>query len=338
MEAYIQTSASAAAGGAVQEVLLQAVAHASAELRARAADSASGTVAGIRVITLGITTHHSLALLVTTCALPGSALQIMAATLSIWRCLIIRARRRITRADFCGIARAGASSADSPIASELAAFAAPFIRIVAHGTGLELACRGFAAVVVPTALLTTAVALLARLDDAVAALLAADGLHLPVVRQAIRLDRVTADGAANVADRTRAEVSDPLAGGGIHDVLLTGIARTGAERAALLGIDNVGVGASFRRAVMDGSKSVACLMGDDLPLAGTLSPNDDVGTGYGLFATAGRLTITCHARVGRHGRVHTCLAQPGETDGGTCVAGAEQSPVTVVILLSASPG
>ena len=109
------------------------------------------------------------------------------------------------------ITSAGTGPADRSIGGKLAASATVFVGVIANSAGLELASRWVAAIVVATAFGTTAVAFFARLDNAIAALLAADGRDLPVVRETIGLDGVAADSAADVANRARTEVLNPLA-------------------------------------------------------------------------------------------------------------------------------
>ena len=82
------------------------------------------------------------------------------------------------------VALAGAVSADGVGAREPAVPAAVLVGIVAHGAVPEPAGGRVAARVVAAAVGASAVAVLAFLDDAVAALLAGYGLHAPVVRQA----------------------------------------------------------------------------------------------------------------------------------------------------------
>jgi len=73
--AAILAGAAAAALGAVEEILLQAVADVGAELGRAAGDDARGGVAGVGVVALGVGAHHGLALLITRCALTRSTLE-----------------------------------------------------------------------------------------------------------------------------------------------------------------------------------------------------------------------------------------------------------------------
>ena len=121
MGAYILALASAAAFGAVEEVLLQAVAHAVTELGARAADGAAGSVAGVGVVALGVGTHDGLALLVAAGALSGSALQAVAAVLTIRGGLVGGTVAAVARTDFLWVAATAAGAADGAGGFELAA-------------------------------------------------------------------------------------------------------------------------------------------------------------------------------------------------------------------------
>lgn len=86
---------------------------------------------------------------------------------------------------------------------------------------------------------------------------------------------------------------------------------------------------------MDSTESVAGLVRDDLPLARALSADDDVSARDSLVASGARAART--AGVGRHCSLHAGLTQPCETDGRARIASAEQSPVTIAILLVATP-
>ena len=67
--AAVLAGAATAALGAVEEVLLQAVADVGTELGRAAGDDARGGIAGVGVVALGVGTHDGLALLVSRCAL-----------------------------------------------------------------------------------------------------------------------------------------------------------------------------------------------------------------------------------------------------------------------------
>ena len=82
---------------------------------------------------------------------------------------------------------------------------------------------------------------------------------------------------------------------------------------------------------MDGTEGVARFVCNDLPFRGALSSDNHVGTSDGLGTSGGRAATgtrgICTQRAG-----DTCLTEPGKTDGASSVAGAEQSPVAVVVL------
>lgn len=183
---------------------------------------------------------------------------------------------------------------------------------------------------------TAAVAVFAWFDDAVAALLAGDGFDVLVVGQTIRVDRLTTNSAADIPDGAGAEVRDTLCRGRVHDVLLAGIARALAQGTALLRVDEVGIGASFGRAVVDCAVGVAGFVGDDLPFVGTLGTDYDVGSAD-CFSGARCLAVACDAAVGVVSSVNASLSEPGKANGRTGVASAEQSPMAVVVWLCAPP-
>lgn len=82
----------------------------------------------------------------------------------------------------------------------MAVATAVFGGVVADSTGLEFAGSGIAAGIVATALLTTAIAVFAFLDDTVATLLASDGGDAAVVGEAVGFDAVAQEGRADVSD------------------------------------------------------------------------------------------------------------------------------------------
>ena len=199
--------------------------------------------------------------------------------------------RAVTR--FLGITRALRRATDSGGGRELAVLAAVLVRIVTDGVVLKLARRCVRAAVLSTLRSAAAVAILAFLDDAVAADGVADGGDTAVVGQAGGSNTVALQGGADITDRARGELRNTLRGRGIHDVLFASVAGAAAQRTALLGVDGGGVGAGGGSAVVDGAVGVACLVGDDLPFGG--STNDDVGAGDGLAAAAGVLLRALHA-------------------------------------------
>jgi len=201
----ILTAPTTATRSSVQEVLLQPIAHSSPELWARTADRATRTITSVRIVALRIASHHSLTLLISARALSRSTLHSVPTALTLWRRDIYRTCRRSTRAHFLRITRSSAGAADSSVSSELAVAAAVFVRIIADSVGGELAGGRLTAIVVAASFWTTAIAFLAGLDNAVTALLSTDGSDLLVIRETLCLDGVAADGAADVANGTRAE-------------------------------------------------------------------------------------------------------------------------------------
>lgn len=255
---------------------------------------------------MGVCTHDSAALKITTGALAGCTSERARvgngrvarerAGLTVRRCRVWWTNGRVARADFLRVTRAGRRPTDLARRRKLAVVAAIFIGIVADGVILELACRRIAAGVAAAALGATTVAVFAVFDDTIATLVAGDSDDAFVRGQTCRVDGVAAEGRADVADAAGGEMGDAVGGEGIHDVLFPGIAGLSVERAALLRIDGVGIRAGLRRTVVDGAESVAGLVGDDLPLGGGLG--DDVGARRGFIASAlgtGRADCFAHA-------------------------------------------
>lgn len=158
----------------------------------------------------------------------------------------------------------------------MAVFAAVLVGVVADGGAFELAGRGVTAGVVSARGRAAAVAILAFLDNAVAALLARDGSDAFVVDKRGGVDTVAAEGGADVADGAETELRNAFARGGVHDEFGAGVAGGGAERAALLRVDDLAIGAGGGVAVVHGAEGVPGFVGDDLPFGGGFG--DDVGS------------------------------------------------------------
>jgi hypothetical protein len=82
----------------------------------------------------------------------------------------------------------------------LAAAAAVLVGVIADGVAFELASRSVATIVVATSLCATTITLFIAFNDAVATLLASNCLDIPVVAQAVGLDIVVSNSAADVAN------------------------------------------------------------------------------------------------------------------------------------------
>ncbi|KFY74700.1 hypothetical protein V499_05308 [Pseudogymnoascus sp. VKM F-103] len=192
---------------------------------------------------------------------------------------------------------------------------AVLVRGVADGVvlGLEFAGRGVAAGVIAAPCRAATIAVLAHLDDAVAALRTSNGRDIAVACQTVRLDGLSADGAADVSDAAGGEVGDAHASGGVHDVFPAGWAGVFGEGTALLRCDGFAVGAGGGVAVVDGAEGVADFVGDDEPFGVGL--DDDVGAGHGVVGAA---------LGGGLSGVDAGLAEPGEADGGAGAAGCEE--------------
>lgn len=275
---YIRAFPSTTAPRAVQEILLHRIADAGAEFRTRAAQGTILRVARIGIVIARIASHQRLTLLVPARALPTRALQTgarVAARLSVGGKGVGRAGGVFARACFLRVALSGAWSADDARGGEVAVFAAVLVGVVADGGVFKLAGRGIAASVVPARCRAAAVAILAFLDNAVAALLAGDGSEAFVVDERGGVDAVAAESGANVADGAGAEVRDTFARRGVHDVLGAGVAGSRAERAALLCVDDLAVAAGGGVAIVHGAEGVSGFVGDDLPFGAGFG--DDVG-------------------------------------------------------------
>jgi hypothetical protein len=226
--AAVLAGAAAAALGAVEEVLLQAVADVGTELGRAAGNNARGRVAGVCVVALSVGAHHGLALLISRRALAWSTLEAWATIIAVCKESIGWANGRVAGADFLRVTIARASTADRTRTSELAVAATVLVGVVADGVVLVLAGRGVAAAIVAAAFCATAIALFIAFDNTITALLASDGLHVSVVAQAVRLDAVAQESTADVTDGAGREFVNARRAGGVHDVLSTGVASSRA--------------------------------------------------------------------------------------------------------------
>ena len=125
-------------------------------------------VAGVGVVVCGEGAHQGFALLIPRSTLATRTGQSVAAILAIRSHLICRASCCGSRANFLGVTRAGASSADGSLCGELAANAALVVCRVADSVVLELAGCSIAAGIIATTGNTSTIALLIALDNAIA--------------------------------------------------------------------------------------------------------------------------------------------------------------------------
>lgn len=114
--------------------------------------------------------------------------------------LVGRTAGSIARTFFLRVTVAIAGAADRTVGGK-ATFTGTtvFVAGVALSVAAEFAGRAIAAAIVATAVRTTAVTVLAALDDAVATLASHDGVDILVVREAINLS-IQAQSCANIAD------------------------------------------------------------------------------------------------------------------------------------------
>ena len=311
--------------GPVEEVLSQAKAPVESKLGRSAREHAARAITGVGVVALVVSAHQGPTLLIPTRTLATRTVHSIATVGARFCPPILGTVRGRAVARLLGIAGALTRPADGSGRGQLAIPAAVLVAVVADGVVLEPTRGCVAAGVVAARAGPAAVAVLAFFDDAVAAHGVADGGDAAVVGETAGVDRVALQGGADVADGAGRESSDALCGGGVHEVLGAGIALGAAQRAALLRVDRVWVGAGGVCAVVDGAVRVARLVGDDLPLG--QGADDDVGAGDVL---AGAAAVLLRA-------LHTGLSEPGEADGGVRVAGREQGPVRVRVGLLAAP-
>ena len=177
---------------------------------------------------------------------------------------IHRTSRIRTRTSFLRVTFARTRPTDLIGRSELTVLATILVGIVAEGIFLEPASLGVTAFVVAATGLTSAIAILARLDDAVTTLITGDDRHSLVGRETVRFNAIPSHGRADVTDRTWTELRDPLPCRWIHDVSLSGIACPSAERTALLRVDRRTILTRLTGAIVYGPKDMTGLMaGDD---------------------------------------------------------------------------
>jgi hypothetical protein len=195
-----------------------------------------------------------------------------------------RATTGVTRTLLLRVTLAGALATNGAGTGKLAlASAAFFVGRVANSIIDVLASFRVAALVVSTSLFTAAVAIFARLDDAVATLATGHRLDIAVVFQT-GCPVAVFEERANISDTTGGETRNFAAGGGSHHKFASGIARARilGERAALRR-------ASAHRtvtrviAIVNSTECVACLVSKDLPFC--VKPDNDIGARNGSAAT-----------------------------------------------------
>lgn len=241
--------------------------------------------------------------------------------------LIRWAERSVAGAFLLGITFARARPTHLRRGCELTVLAAVLVGVVADGVVPELACLRVAAAVVATVGFAAAIALFARLDDAVTALVPRNRRDTRVRQETVRVDAVASQGRAYVADRARAEVADASARGRVHKISLTGVALVPAERTTLLSRDRGAVVARPRRTIVHGTEGVAGLVCDDLPLP--VGPNNDVGS-------TDAFVVSAQSYVGL-GILHARLAKPGQAYGRSGATVGQKGPMRVAILSVSTP-
>lgn len=101
--------------------------------------------------------------------------------------------------------------------------AAVLIARVADGAVLKLARLGIATGAALAFFVIAAVAVFPGLNDAIAALPSRDGIHVPVIHQAVAVD-ATLEVGTDLTDAAGRESLDVVPRGWIHDVLAPGVA------------------------------------------------------------------------------------------------------------------
>lgn len=216
--------------------------------------------------------------------------------------------------------------------------------LLANGLVHKFACGWVAALVVAAARRTAAVAVFARLNDSIATFPLGDDGDVLVGCQAGCIDASSPNRGTDVSDRApenkkksiqhspgarggagsvRTEILDRIACGRIHDEAAAGITGSGAEGTAHGGggrVADTGGG----RAVVDGTKGVANLVSDHLPLGRRPGHHVDA---------ADKGTVV---RVGG-GFAPAELAQPCQADRRAGFAGGQEGPQGQAVVGALAP-
>ena len=216
----------------------------------------------------------------------------------------------------------GTSAAYNTSAGKLTTTTAILIRIVAHRIVLEFTGLRVATVVVFATLFTATIAVFTFFHDAITTLVTGDGRDASIVGQTSTLHTVAAESRTYVANTAGTELRNTITRGRIHNVLRFRITRVGAERAALLRIDDLAICAGLRITIVHGSESMTGFVGDDLPLRRCLGHH---------VCTADRLVRVLSDLICAE------LTEPGQPDLGSSVAVREERPVRIRIIGVTSP-
>lgn len=304
----LSTSTPTSTRGSRDEVLLQTITDITSEFRTCTSDETALAVTRICIVVLRVAAHDSLALLVATRALTTGALQAIATIGAIWLSLVCGAGRRGARAGFLGITLTRACTTDSTRRSELAVSAAVLVGVIADRARSKLASGRVAARIIFAAFCTSTVAIFTRFDNSITALPSRNRGDTFIVGQTFAVDRIAKHCTANVADRAWAELLNAVTRLRVHDVLSSGRTGVCVEWTALLRANEFLVLARARGTIMNSTKGMADLMGDDLPFRSTGCSNNDVGAGDRFLATAIRLAITSDTAIRGDGSSNTCLS------------------------------
>jgi uncharacterized membrane protein YeaQ/YmgE (transglycosylase-associated protein family) len=176
-----------------------------------------------------------------------------------------------------GITVADRGTADCASIGKLTFAATVLVGIVADSIVDESTGVGIAACISLAVVRASTIALLVAFDDTVTTGLTGQKVNVAVVGETLRLDTVSPERRADVANRASREARDTLAGRGVHDEATIRVARARAEGTALLGADHIAVSARLRSTVVYGTISMTGFVGNDFPFSVRL--DDYIGSG-----------------------------------------------------------
>ncbi len=210
---------------------------------------------------------------------------------TIWSSLIRRTCSSSPTTCLLRIADARARSANRAVRGELTSGRTTvLVAGITDRVGRELASGGITARIRPTPTRPSAVTVFSGFDNAISTLAARDGRNVLVGRQASRLDAVSPNRRADIADRARREFLDIGARRGVHDIRAARIASRGAQRTTLLRLDRGSIATRLRGAIMNGTKGVSRFMGDHLPFRA--GPDHHIGATHRVVARRGRFGLS----------------------------------------------
>lgn len=156
-------------------------------------------------------------MLVAACTLTTGTFEVVATVGTVFRCLVGGTVSIGTGTGLLGIAGAGAPTTYRARGGKLTTLATSFVAVITDRSRRETAGGGIAAAITATAIGTPTITVFAIFDDAITALAATDRLDTSVIGQAVAVDGIPAQGAADVAHGTGGELVDPGGGSRVHD-------------------------------------------------------------------------------------------------------------------------